>query len=178
MLIDLNPQPNDLHQTIEWFLLDGNFYSSLLGRVLRSLLLKETISALIIELWDHKTCDTPLVLSLLPMLFSTFSFSYQWTWLLPFWKVDLGDDNISSRKCLIVILWESVYSVSSSYLSFWVHHQRLGLGAGGGQVGGSREQGLQLLDPVHAVHGAIGQDLIHHGHGLGKWHRPWAQGDV
>ena len=140
---------------------------------------KKQFQALFIELWDHKTCDTlQPALPCFTQCSITFSFSYQWTWLLPFWKVDLGDDNISSRKCLIVLLWESVFFVFSSYLSFWVHHQRLGLGAGGGQVGGSREQGLELLDPVHAVHGAIGQDLIHHGHGLGKWHRPWAQGDV
>ena len=62
------------------------------------------------------------------------------------------------------------------YLRSWVHHQRLRLRTWRSQVGRSRQERLELLNPVHAVYVAIGQDLIHHGHGLGQGDRAWARG--
>ena len=67
---------------------------------------------------------------------------------------DLGDDDVSRREGL----------------SLGVHHDGPAwrLWAGGGQVGGGRQDVLQLLYPVHPVKVPIGQDLVHHLHGLGQ----------
>ena len=88
-----------------------------------------------------------------------------WWWQYPQWTESIkGNRNLQ-------LFWYEPFDLRS-----WVHHHRLGLRTGRGQVGRSRQEGLELLNPVDAVYVAIGQDLIHHGHGLGQWDRAGAGG--
>ena len=77
--------------------------------------------------------------------------------------MDLSDSRVVSR--LII-----------KHLSFRVDHDRFRLRTRRGQIGGGSQQRLQLLNPVHAVHGPVGEDVVHHGHGLGQGHWPRPRG--
>ena len=75
---------------------------------------------------------------------------YLRAWLVTLWEEYLSDDDISRGESL----------------GLAVHHHGPGLRlrAGGGQIGGGRQDVLQLLYPVHPVKVPVGQNLVHHLH--------------